>query len=161
MIFRRDNVGIYGCIFMMFSALFLVAFQFFEGAFNFVISVIAFLFVLVSICSFNSSKEYIYIDERVIFCKSKDGLLWSFDWNDIDHLVLVRSKWPRLYIVLKGSDDSIISLNEKELYIKYRYIVKKALKRYCTKKRNSGWYNIYYTGKSQSGDGSLSLDEKD
>ena len=148
--FRRDNVGFLSCIFMMFCALLLLMFQLISNDFNLVIIVIVVLFVSGSMLSLNISKEYIYINEQGFSCKRNNVVLWYYDWNDVDSLLLVRSRWSRVYIVLKNSHNNVVELNEKELYIKYRFIVRRALRKYCIKKENSSWYCGYYIPKYQS-----------
>ena len=157
--FRRETSGLISGVFMLFGGFVVFALQLFFNDFHIGFLIIGFLFVFGSILGFSCAGEYVYISEKGISCKKRNDVLWDFDWNEIDYLYLVRLRFPRVYIILKGSKDDIIALSEKGFSIEYRFIVRKALKKYCTKNKNCDWYNIYYTKKI--GDDSLSSHQSD
>ena len=147
--FRRSITAFRGGLFLVFGAIFTLVLQAFLNEFNIWLS----LFAAVSgisgllMCIYMDN-EYINIDEEVIACIKKNTLLWNFTWDEIEALKFMRGRFPKVYIVLKSSDDNVVTLEEKGLYFEYRHIAKKALGKYCSKSEKSGWYESQYIRKT-------------
>lgn len=139
--FRRSITAFRGGLFLVFGAIFTLVLQAFLNEFNIWLS----LFAAVSgisglLTCIYMDNEYINIDEEGIACIKKNTLLWSFTWDEIEALKFMRGRFPKVYIVLKGSNYNIVALEEKGLYFQYTLTVKKALVKYCSKSENSSWY---------------------
>ena len=139
--FRRSITAFRGGLFLVFGAIFTLVLQAFLNEFNIWLS----LFAAVSgisglLTCIYMDNEYINIDEEGIACIKKNTLLWSFTWDEIEALKFMRGRFPKVYIVLKGSNYNIVALEEKGLYFQYTLTVKKALAKYCSKSENSSWY---------------------
>lgn len=147
--FRRTVTAVRGGMFLVALAVSWLILQAFLNEFNIWVSLFAAVSgisgLLMCICMDN---EYINIDEEGIACIKKNTLLWSFTWDEIEALKFMRGRFPKVYIMLKNSDDGFVAIEEKGLWFEYRHIAKKALGKYCSKSEKSGWYVKEYIRKT-------------
>ena len=147
--FRRSRAAFIGGPLLIFGTILMFVLQVYIMDFNMWLSLTAVVSGITGllICIYMDN-EYINIDEKGITCRKKNVLLWSFAWDEIEALKLMRGSFPKVYVVLKSSDDNVVTLEEKGLYFEYRHIAKKALGKYCSKSEKSGWYESQYIRKT-------------